>query len=336
MTNSRFSFRNIIIILLSVSILLLISHLILSFAYPGLNRQKFSTISNQELDKKFKKSLYSFAIKEEWIKPLKNDAKFISYRIKVPSDLPIPQILSEVIKQYEGFDLDIRSEEIRIHGRTLTQISAGDVIKLKADFRYDNTIQRTDIKSSLFIYGRENRESDYDLLMSNTTRDISALLLPSKSNSAYSSWLRENGFDYAIMLNNDINELEFKMEEDYSTRRLKLIVQNMVAAFPNALFYLIDKKSKIYSTPNFFVIKNEFDKRKIKFFTTDSVKIIDNTTPNPGERLDSIVKNIKKDDRTRIALDLDTYLSLEVELKKLIKIGYKFVKTSELESKENK
>ena len=117
---------------------------------------------------------------------------------------------------------------------------------------------------------------------------------------------------------------------------MKLIVQNIVVSFPHAIFYVINKNSDIYSSPNYSVIKKEFGKRKIRFFTTDSLKFIDKSHPNISEKLNSIVTNVKAGDITRIAISFDAYQSLAEDLRKLIRVGYKFVKTSELGSKEKK
>ena len=336
MINTKFNFKKLLGVLFSISLLLLISHLVLSFIYPETNPQSISLLTDEEIDKRFKESLSSFAIKDEWIKIVKDKSRIPSYRVNVPRDLPIPQILGELIKQYDGYNIEVTAEEKRIHGRTLMELTFDNEIKLKADFRYTEDIWRTASRSSLFIYGRETKEAEYDSLMLTTTRDISALLIPSKSNASYSTWLRNNGFDYAVLLNNEIKDLEFRLSKDYSEKRLKLIVQNIIVSFPNALFYAINKSSDIYSSPNYLLIKKEFDKRKIRFFTTDSLKFIDNTQQNISERLNSIVKNVKEEDITRIAISLEAYQTLTGELKKLIRIGYKFVKTSELEKKEVK
>jgi len=336
MMNAKLNFTKLLVILFSISLLLLLSHLVLSFVNHDTNLKSALTLSNEEINKKFKESLFGFAIKDEWIKTVKDNSSIPSYRVYVPSDLPIPQILSELIKQYDGYNIEVTAEEKKIHGRTLMQLTSDRAIKLKAEFRISNDIDRTGSKSAIFICGRENKEAEYDSLMITTSRDMSALLIPSKSNSVYSKWLKENGFDYAVLLNNDINDLEFRLSKDYSEKRLKLIVQNIVVSFPNTLFYAINKSSDIYSSPNYLVIKKEFDKRKIRFFTTDSLKFIDNTQQNISERLNSIVKNIKEEDITRIVVSFDAYKLLTDELKKLIRIGYKFVKPAKLESKKEK
>src|SRR3989337_4329429 len=321
MMNAKLNFTKLLVVLFSISLLLLLSHLVLSFVYHDTNLKSALTLSNEEINKKFKESLIGFAIKDEWIKTVKDNSSIPSYRVYVPSDLPIPQILSELIKQYDGYNIEVTAEEKKIHGRTLMQVTSDRAIKLKAEFRISNDIDRTGSKSALFIYGRENKEAEYDSLMLTTTRDMSALLIPSKSNAAYSTWLRGNGFDYAVLLNNEISDIEFRLSKDYSEKRLKLIVQNIVVSFPHAIFYVINKNSDIYSSPNYSVIKKEFGKRKIRFFTTDSLKFIDKSHPNISEKLNSIVTNVKAGDITRIAISFDAYQSLAEDLRQLIRVG---------------
>jgi hypothetical protein len=332
----KFNFKKLLIVLFSFSLLLLLSHLILSLVFPGTSLSKISVLSTEEIDKKFKESLYSFALKDEWIKTVKDKSSVLSYRINVPSDLPIAQIINELTKQYSSYGITVIAEEKKINGKTLMQVLSDTDIKVKADFRYDENIQRTESKSALFIFGRENKELEYDSLLRNLPRDYSALLVPSKSASAFARWLKENGFDYAVMFKDDNSELEFRLDKDYSEKRVKLIIQNLVVSFPNALFYVLGKSSNLYSSQNYQLIKKEFAKRKIRFFSDDSLKFIDSNHPKIKERLNSLVRNVKADDTTRIAISFDAYQSLSGELNKLLRIGYKFVKMSELESRGKK
>lgn len=334
--NSKLKSNNLLFILFTLSIFLLVSHLVLTLIYPEHDEQIISALSNQEIEKIFLESLSSFAIRDEWIKPVKNKTEIPAYKINVPSDLPMTQILFELTKQFNDYNLSVTADEMKINGKTQMQISSVDDVKLKADFIYNSGIQRTESKSSIFIFGRENKGAEYDSLMYLLSREISSLLIPSKSNAAYSKWLLENGFDYAVMLNNDVVDLEFKIGNDFSETRLKLIVQNLVVSFPRALFYVVDKKSNLFSSPRYLFIKNEFDRRKIRFFTTDSLKILDGDRTNLSERFNTAVKNFQQGKMYWLALSYDAFLILNDDIRKLVKVGYKFVKPSQLNVTKNK
>lgn len=329
MIKLKINVKNILIILFSLSILLLLSNLILSLIFSDSKTLAHPSLTEDEIDKKFKESLFSFAIKDEWISKLKSDNSITSYRIKIPNDLPIPQILNELNKQYCNYNIQVRSEEKKINGRTIVNLIDGDKIILNADLRYNIGIERNSSKSAIFIFGREDKVNEYDSLLNTTTRDVTALLTPSKSNASFTKWLRENGFDYAVLLNNKVNDIEFRMEKDHSQTRVKLIVQNLVVSFPNALFFVIDKNSDLYKSANYKTVKNEFDKRKINFFTSDSLHFINDET-KASEKLLQLVENYDELQKLRIAMPLDIYKLLSNEFMKLIRVGYKFVRNSEL------
>jgi hypothetical protein len=133
------------------------------------------------------------------------------------------------------------------------------------------------------------------------------------------------------MIKGDSPDLEFRLEKDFAEKRVKLIVQNMVVSFPNALFFIIDRSSNIYYSPVSEIIKKELEKRKIKFFTSDSLKFLDAKNENISERFASFVKSADVVKINRIAIPYDTFVQLNEELKKLIRIGYRFLSTSSLQ-----
>lgn len=328
--NPKLNLKNIIILLFTVSTLLLISHLAISFIYIGADKPSSTSISDHEIRIKFRNTLKSYAIKDEWIDSVKNRSKISSYKISIPSDLPIAQILGELTKNLAEYKLIVSAEEQKINGKTLMQIFSEEDVKLKAEFRYNSELQRSESKSSIFIYGREKSEAEYDSLIRNSPNDYAALLIPSKSSSSYVRWLRENGFEYAVLLNDDITELEFKIGNDYSPNRIKLIVQNLVVSFPHVLFYVFDKKSTIYKSSNYSVIKKELEKRRIKFLISDSLQFINEEQPNLSGRFNTAVKTVKRRELKKIAVSYDAFLSLYEEIRKLVRVGYKFVRPSEL------
>lgn len=325
----KINVKKILIALFYLSILLLVSNLLISLIFSDNESISRPNLTDAEIDRKFVESLHSFAIKDEWISKLKTENSVTTYIVKIPNDLPIPQILNEVNKQYYNYNIRVSSEEKKINGRTQVNLLDDKIIRLSADLRYTSGIERKSSKSAIFVYGREDKQNEYDSLLNGTTRDVSALLVPSKSNSSYTKWLRENGFDYAVFLNNKVNDIEFKMEKYHSETRVKLIVQNLVVSFPNALFFVIDNNSDLYNSSNYETVKNEFNKRKINCFTSDSLNFILDET-KASERLVKLVENYNKNQKMRIALPLNIYQLLTNDLMKLIRVGYKFVRNSDL------
>ena len=78
------------------------------------------------------------------------------------------------------------------------------------------------------------------------------------------------------------------------------------------------------------IIKKELEKRKIKFFTSDSLQFIDEEQPNLSVKFSNAVKTAKREDLNRIAVSYEAFLSLYEDIRKLVRVGYKFVRPSEL------
>ena len=320
--------KRVLLILFSAAVLLLVSQLALSLAFPEVPSLQLSEISDEEILRRFNVCLKSFDVKDEWLKRSNKNTSAPTFAVKLPSDLRIAQIIFELTRQYEGYNIQLKPVEKEINGRTSLQVLSDGVVKLIANFDYDKDIQRTTSKTVLFIYERENKEAEFDSLIRNSPRDYSVLLAPSKSSAAYAKWLRENGFEYAVRIKGDSPDLEFKLENDFPEKRVKLIVQNMVVSFPNALFFIIEQNSPIYYSHVNEIIKKELEKRKIKTLTEDSLKFIEMNQSNISGTFADFVKNSDVSKINRVAVSYDAFLYLSEDLKKLVRVGYKFVSTS--------
>ncbi|NWF89409.1 MAG: hypothetical protein HXY50_08085 [Ignavibacteriaceae bacterium] len=322
----KLNLKKIIIVFFIFSILLLLSNSIVSYLFPEVSNQTKKPITKKEIELKFFQSLKSFAIKDEWIDSVMKKSRFVKFKVNVPYDLPISQILGDITRSLADYKTEINAKETKINGKTSMQISQKKEPVLLADFVYNSDIQRTENKSALFIYGRNAKEAEYDSLFRNIPNDYSALLTPSKSASLYTRWLNDNGFNYAVILDDEITELEYKIDENYSQKRLILIVKNLVSSFPRALFFVFDKNSAIFTSYTYSILKREFEKLKIKFCTSDSLKFIIDEDLNASAEFVKFVKNIKPGSINKIVVSIDSFLALTEDIRKLIRIGYKFVK----------
>lgn len=315
-----------IIVLFIIALLLLISHLIISALLPETKSKFITTLTDEEIEAQFIESLQSFALKNEWIRKLSTDKQISTYQIKVPSDLPISYIIFDLNQRFFPHDILVRGEEKKINERTVVSIICDEKKIINADFVSDPNIKRQESVTSLFIYGRENNELEYDSLFRYLTREYSALLIPSKSSAMFGKWLKENGFDYAVLINDKVTELDYRLAKGFSEARIGMVVRNLVGGFPNALFFMVDENSEIYSPEIFQLLKLEFDKRRIKLLPSSYLVFIDNSLPNFAEKFSESVRGYISEGKNRIAISYDAFTLLNQEMNKLIRIGYKFEK----------
>ena len=147
-----------------------------------------------------------------------------------------------------------------------------------------------------------------------------------------------NRKEYAVLLNDDINDLDFKLNKNYSKNRLGIVIRTIIGAFPNAVFFVIDDASNLYHSPIFTFIKKEFVKRKIKLIKeSDFIHIHEGNSEEVQESLKDVVKPTQLGDQKLVMLHADNFEIARPEIFSLIKIGYKFVNPSSIiKNKENK
>lgn len=331
------NYAKIIVILFSAAVLLLISHLLLSRIYSEYSYQSVFHLDDEEIISVFNQSLQSFGLKDEWIKKNKSDDIDYSYKVKVPNDLPISYIIFDLHSRYYPYGITVQAEEKKMNLQTMVLVLKENHPKLKIEFVSDNNLIRTTSVTSLFIYGRDKNEPEFDSLFHIINRDYSALLLPAKSAVIFAKWLTNNGFNYAVLLNNEIVDLDFRLAKDFPIKRIRLVVRNLVGAFPNALFFIVDKGSDFYSYPPYDSLKAEFDKRKILLLTSDDIHFINSNQSDFNKTFINVIKQNEGRTKNKIAIDFEGFISLENEINNLLRTGYKFesLKRDEIKSSQD-
>jgi hypothetical protein len=309
---------------------------------------KKEEINRSELDEKFKISLFNLGFENTWIKPLKNsEAKLnrdaISYSISVPGDLPIPVVLDEINNIFYDCNVTIKSEEQKINGRTILKISAGDNrtkindkinnggFSLTAEFNYDKSLSRNAGKIGIFITGitKLSGEDLNDFLQ--IPENFELLLVPSKSSSEILETVKASNRGYGILLNDDINDLDFKLSESYSKPRLKSSIRDIIGNFQTASVYVIDDRSNLFASNVYPLLKEEFNKRSLHLIIEDSLSNLTNESKDAA--LQIFQRNVGKTkwgEKEEFVVSSEEFLNLQPEIIKYRKIGYKFVRPSEL------
>ena len=323
--------KKIIQILFGIAIGILIANIVADkiFNTPGNNQKE---ISGNIINVKFLNSLRSFGIKNEWIKRNKTDKKDnagYSYDVEIPKDLPITIILDDIYDNFDSSKVKIKSTEKVIGGETILNISTSNKLKLKASFNYNDEIERSAGVVGLVItgIGQLNKIETEKLLESPNAYAL--VIKPSKSSVEFASRIRKDKKEFVVLLNDDINDLEYKLKSNFSTKRFNNVMKTIVQNFSNSIFFMIDNNSDLYNSDIYSKIKRQFRIRGIKLIPQDSLQTI-NTDEQPqlSFRFASIVKKLTAGKRQLILLNANQYNLLQQEISNLRKIGYKFINPS--------
>jgi hypothetical protein len=325
--------KRIITYLFVIAIVALAANVIASKIFGNKVPVKESGLSTNDINNEFLHDVFNFGLKSEWVKKINNKQGYgvYSYQVKLPKDLPIPVVLSEIYGSFYSSDIKINSSEKITGGKTQVDIYQQGKLKLSAEFNYDNDIKRNAGDLGIIVFGLGQLNSKDIKAMSEFPQTFIAVLIPSKNTLKLIPHLTENRKEYAVLINDDIRDLEYRMSSNFSEYRLKLIIRSIVADFSGAVFFIIDDHSKLYSSTAGKIIQDEFAKRNIKLLTQSSLPGI--LTANNNEIKDLFSSNVEKvhsGSSKMISIRAEDFETLKPEIFSLIKVGYKFINPSML------
>jgi hypothetical protein len=326
------SFKKKIITFLFIwAIFALVANVIVAKIFSSSGSSKANSLDINSINKEFLHDLNTFGLKSEWIKKVNNKIArdVFSYHIELPKDLPIPVVLSEIYASFYSPDIKIKSIEKTIGGNTVLEIYLQNSLKISAEFNYENDITRDAGNLGIIVFGSEQLNAKDINAMVEFPQTFIIVFVPSKYNSKLITNLAEYRKEYAVLINDNISDPDYKLSYDFSNYRLKLITRSIIADFPNAVFFLIDDLSKIYLSPAGKIIRNEFATRNIKLITQDSLtEILDGTRSKIQGLFRCSVEKIHSGNNKLISIWADDFGTLKPEIFSLIKVGYKFISPS--------
>ena len=302
-----------------------------------LEKYSFQSKSNQIglpakiINERFLKSLFNYNLDSSWIserkiKPGSGDSLNYSYTVNIPSDLPIGLLLKEIENQFDTSEVNIYSAESKSHKSTEVKISSGGFLKLQSNLKYNSEIKRSTDSVAFIISGISdlNKESLENLLL--IPEHFACILIPSKQSQDLFTRLKESKKESAILLNDDISELEFKLKNNYSDNRFKNSVKSIIGKFFNASFFIIDENSDIYNSRHMDMIKAEFKKRNMTLVEEKIFQVLKNSSP---EKIKAEIQSNHNPVKI-FKISAEEFIEMPPFLASLRKIGYKFVNPSEL------
>ncbi len=322
--------KKISILLFSIAVLLLLINVVVAKIYP-LKTDVKKNVSEAEINKMFYDAIKKFGFNDEWInKKLVKDKfsgiSFTNYIIRVPSDLPIPVLLNQVFEDFSATETAIQSNEIKTGRLSRLEIFSSEKKIMKADFDYDNSIHRKSGSIGFIIYDGDHLDEDNFKILNSSAERFSFLFYPGYE---LTKILDNCNKEFSLILNDDITEVDYKLETGYSADRLQLSVKAIINSFGNAAFFMIDDESSLFNSSKGEMIIDWLEKSKLRFLHKDKIFHLSSEFNLAGEFHDLL--NSMSDGETKLILISSAdYLSIDDEIAGVKKIGYKFINPSEV------
>ncbi|MGD8305377.1 MAG: hypothetical protein PVF17_01865 [Ignavibacteria bacterium] len=318
------------LILFSAAFILLLANIFIADSGETGNTEQRKNFTYAEVDSFFIISLKNFGLPDNCI--LKKQASKIpyTYRIKIPTDLSIPVILSEINNVFSEVDVTINVIEKSFNGLTDLEIKSEETIILKAKIDYDAELKRKTRKIA-FIIDNFKLLSSEDSSLLDISEPFSLLIKPSSQAVDLIKFIEVKNKTYSLLLDDNIIELKYKLDEDYSFSRMEGPLVSILNDFRDATLIFIDDKSGIYNSDSYSLIKGEFSKRKIDLIELNRLSLLNERDDDQLVNLfDEFMKNLPDNNRAVILLTQQGFKILYSEIKKYKKLGYIVVPPTEV------
>ncbi len=262
--------NSILKIFFIVASLLLLSHLIVDFfiiGNPFENRREEQLTSTEDL-------LFSvfdnYGIKNNWIskrtsRRQKIDTLTTEYYVQIPPDIPVPLLIREMHALFNNDDYKISALEKEINGRSIVTISSADNYQVITEFIRNRTIKRDVINLAFIIIEFDNLNPVDAARLLQLKVNFSLLFNPSNVNEERAKEIALVNKEYALLLSDEIKEIAFKLDKNFSGIRLRESFTNILRAFPFVKIFVYDD-SHSFMTPLIYDVMTLFaGNNKIKF-----------------------------------------------------------------------
>ncbi len=283
-----------------------------------------------EIDSLFNSVLDNYGIEKVWrkktfIKNRKYDSLKYVYKINLPKDLTVSEIVNAENYVFVNSHSVFNSKELKNYGKTKIEISSNKHLKFEAYVSVDTNLYRR--KSKMFLQILINDMDD--------TTDVNHILsssFPSCIVAVPSTQLKElkpvidgRAKGYSILLSDNIEDRKYMLDTEFNKAKLSKNIRAIFKDFSDAKLFVIDDNSKLAKSMLYSYVVSQFSKLGIKITkmsryilltSEDKADIISRFNYYSAGR-DTLILN-------KIILSLSNYKILLPKIHSNIKEGIKF------------
>ena len=323
--------KNIALILFGIVIVLLILDItITKYIEKDDQPKNREEISGIEIDSLFRAALDNYGFSNNWIvkkkiKNLSSDSLYSTYAVSVPKDVPIHLIILELKNLFWEVEVDIDAEELVRAKKTLLKLSSGKQLKLAAELFYNDNIKREFGTVSFLVSDLPLEDEQVLELFLNTPELFYVVLIPKEDSKKRLSVLSKAGKRYALLLDDNITELNFKLSGNYTDDKIKKSIKEIVGTFYNAVFFIIDDRSDLFESPKYPLIESELLKRGIVLVPASKFENLSVSKMNAVDNFQDYMKTVQIKNEKVLLITAAEFSSIVNLIPSYRKTGYRFI-----------
>ncbi len=326
-----YKFRKSLSLTLIATAVILIAANILLKSNLFVNSSYEDVIDEEEISQRFLNILAEFDIENQFIKEIRIKGKhsrreISSFKVQVPKDLTIPEILKDIFQSFRKDSLIIQSFEKVKGSKTTIALKKRNSVVLQAEFNYSKDYSRNNGYLAFIINDVDPADASTIALIESPAK-INLLIRPEAKHLQQLEFIRNNGQQFSVLIDDDISEQKYKLGTTFSEQRVVTVIKTLVTDFQMAVCFIIDDNSNFYSSPNYEILSRELSKRKIKLFRKSEFVNLNNEEMIP-ESFNNQMKSLANGESIIFLVSEDAYLTLSSEINKYKKKGYRVILSS--------
>ncbi len=326
-----YKFRKSLFLTLIATAVILIAANILLKSDLFVNSSYEDTIDEEEISQRFLNILTEFdiedkLIKESRVKDKHSSREISNFKVQVPKDLAIPEILKDIFQSFRKDSLKIHSFEKVKGSKTTLALKKGNSAVLQAEFNYAKDYSRNNGYLA-FIINDVDPANESTIALIESPVKINLLIRPETKHLQQLEFIRNNGQQFSVLIDDDISEQKYKLGTTFSEQRVVTVIKTLVTDFQMAVCFIIDGNSNFYSSPNYDILSRELSKRKIKLFRKSEFVNLNNEEMIL-ESFNNQMNSLANGESIIFLISEDAYLTLGSEIKKYKKKGYRVILSS--------
>jgi hypothetical protein len=322
--------KNFLVALIIIALILLTANIILTRNWSDSGNNQIA-VDEKELSQRFKNILYEFGIEEKLIKETKSvdkrsNREISNFKVQVPKDLSIPEILIDISQSFRKDSLTLNSVEKIKGGKSTLTLKLGASTLLQAVFDYAKNYSRNKGFIAFILYDVDPGNKSTTLLIESPTK-LNFLIRPDTKHIQYLEFITKNSQQFSVLIDDEIGEQKYQLGPSFSEQRVVTVVKTLVTDYQKAVCFIVDDNSDFYKSANYEILKREFSKRNIKLFRTsdfESLNFDDTILPTFDEKIESL----ETGESIIFLLNEESYLALNPEINRYKKKGYRVITSS--------
>src|SRR5574338_48774 len=301
--------KNIALILFGiVVVLLLINIIVTKYVEKDEQPKNRDVLSGNEIDKIFHTALSNYGFSANWV------------------------IKKKLL--WEN-DVEMDAEELSNPKRTLVKFISDKKLKVAAELIYNDKIKREFGTVAFLVNDLPLKNEEVLSTFLNTPELFYVVLTPKDEAKKRLLQLSKANKRYALLLDDNITELNYKLSGSYSDDKIKKSIKEIVGTFYSAAFFIIDDRSDLFESEKYPLIKSELLKRGIVLVPKSRFEFLTSSKISAEDKFQDFMLTVNKSDEKILMVNAQDFLTITSIIPAYRKIGYKFIYPGDIIIKRN-